>query len=153
MRSWWSAFVLVALVVVGAGLAQTRQGHVLLSDAGLYKVPTSYTELAFTAPDSIPDQLKSQRVPLGLSFWIHNASGSPRNYRWSIVTMRAGKSHVEATGVASTPGQGRVTVARTVVLACVGGRIQVVVRLAAPAESIDFWATCPPRVRSRNERG
>ena len=139
--------MLMALVMLSAGFAQTRQGHALLQGVGLYEAPTSYSELAFTAPGNLPRQLKSEHAPIGVSFGIHNVSGSSRTYRWSIVLARSGQSHVKASGVVSVPAQGRVTVARTVAMACAGGRLQVVVRLASPAESIDFWATCPAQSR------
>lgn len=148
MRSWWSALVLVVLVASSAGLAQTRQGHALLQDTGLFKVPTSYTELAFTDPRSLPSKLRSKRAPINVSFAVHNVSGSLRTYQWSIVLVRSGRSHVKASGAVNVPAQGNVTVTRTVAMACVGGRLQVVVRLVSSAEYIDFWARCPSPIRS-----
>lgn len=147
MRRWWGALVLAALIVLSAGLAQTGQGHALLQDAGLYEAPASYTELAFTAPRNLPSQLRSDRAPIGVSFRIHNVSMTSRTYSWSIALARSGRSHVGVSGVVTVPGQGWATVARTVTITCVGGRVQVVVRLAGPAESIDFWATCPAQTR------
>ena len=147
MRGWWSVLLLVVVVMLSAGLAQTKQGHVLLQDAGLYEAPTTYTELAFTRPGNLPSQLSSSNAPIGVSFTIHNVSGAARTYRWSIALVRAGQGHVKAAGVITEAAQGRSTVARTVLMTCVGGRLQVVVRLASPAESINFWATCPAQMR------
>lgn len=148
MRRWWSALVLMALIMIIAGLAQTKQGYALLGETGLYETPASYTELAFTTPGNLPGQLKLERTPIDVSFGIHNVSSSSRSYRWSIVFVRSGKNHLAASGVVSAPAQGRATVARTVALSCTDGRLQVVVRLVNPDESIDFWATCPQRSRS-----
>jgi hypothetical protein len=147
MKGRWGAAALVALVILGAGLAQTKSGRVLLQDAGLLQVPPSYTELAFTTPSNVPVTLKSAHAPIEVSFDIHNVSGSPRAYRWSITFVRSGRSHVKASGVVRAPAQGRATVATTFATVCVGGRLQVVVRLAIPTESIDFWATCVPSSR------
>jgi hypothetical protein len=142
MRARWSALGPAALVVLAVGLLQTSQGHALLQDTGLYQVPTSYAELSFTTPNSLPDSLKSERTPIDVSFAIHNVSGSSRTFHWSIVLVRSGRSHPETSGAVNAPDQGYVTVSRTVTMACVGGRLQVVVRLASPVESINFWTTC-----------
>jgi hypothetical protein len=149
MRSWWSAVALVVLLLVGAGVAQTGEGHVLLQDAGLVQGPSSYTELAFTTPGSLPSQLTSSHAPINVLFGIHDSSGSSRIYQWSIVLVRSGRSDVEASGTVSTSVQGTATVAKTVTAACVGGRLQVVVRLVSPAESIAFWVTCPSPSRGK----
>jgi hypothetical protein len=138
-----SLVLVVALVLLCIGLAQTSQGHVLLSDVGLYEQPASYTELTFTNPGDLPSTLPSPNSPIDVSFGIHNASGATRSYQWSVVLTTAGQSHVKASGAITAPAQGRVTVTKSVAMACVGGRLQVLVRLASPAESVDFWVTCP----------
>ena len=148
MRARWNLLLLVALVVLCAGLAQTGRGHALLRDAGLYEEPSSYTELAFTTPGALASALPSSNSPIAVSFGIHNVAGPARAYHWSIVLAKAGQSHVKASGVVTVPAQGRATVARSVAMTCVGGRLQVMVRLASPAESVDFWVTCPARGRS-----
>jgi hypothetical protein len=140
--------LLVALVVLCVGLAQTSQGHVLLGDVGLYEQPASYTELTFTSPGDLPSALPSPNSPINVSFGIHNTSGAVRAYQWSIVLAKASQSNVKATGTVTAPAQGRVTVTKSVAMACVGGRLQVLVRLASPAESVDFWVTCPANARS-----
>lgn len=148
MRSGWSALVLVALIVTSASLAQTNAGHGLLRDIGLFQTPSSYTELAFIDPQALPTQLQAEKASINVSFGIHNVSDSPRTYRWSIELVRSGQSHLEDAGDVNTAAQGRAVVDRTVTTSCAGGRLQVVARLASPAESIDFWVTCVPRSRS-----
>jgi hypothetical protein len=143
MRGRWGLLSLVVLVAICAGLAQTSKGHALLGDAGLYKVPASYTELAFTDSGDLPDAPTAKgQVPV--SFSVHNVSGSSSAYRWSIAVTREGKSQVKATGTIGVPAQGRATVAKSVTVACgTAPSLQVAVRLASPAESIDFLVTCP----------
>lgn len=143
MKGRWQLFLLVAVILTCVGLAQTQQGHVLLEDAGLYKTAT-YTELAFSQPGALPSALEKPSGNVKVSFGIHNVSDSSRSYRWSIAFVHAGKSQVKASGAVLTPAQGQTTVTRSVAAACVGGRLQVIVRLAAPPESISFWMTCPP---------
>jgi hypothetical protein len=135
--------LLVVLVAACAGLVQTSQGHVLLSDAGLYKQPAGYTELTFTTPSDLPSALATPTSPIDVSFSIHNTSGAARAYQWSVVLTKASQSQVKATGTSTAPAQGRVTVTKSVAMACTGGRLQVLVRLASPAESVNFWVTCP----------
>src|SRR5947209_2867525 len=149
MRRWGGPFALLAVVVVIVGLAQTSPGHALLKDAGLYKEPASYTELAFAAPATLPVHLTSRETQVRLAFRLHNVSGSPRSYRWSVVLVHIGRGKVAASGAVAVPAQGKTTVAKTVPLACTGGRLQVIVRLADPRESVDFWTTCAPAARSK----
>jgi hypothetical protein len=150
VRGRWSLLALVALVVVCAGFAQTSPGHALLRDAGLYTVPASYAELAFTNSGDLPDAPTAKgQVPV--SFSVHNVSGSSAAYRWSIAVTRAGKSQVKAAGTVGVPAQGTATVTKTVTAACgTAPSLQVAVRLASPAESIDFSVTCPAGTPTTN---
>jgi hypothetical protein len=151
VRGRWSLLSIVALVVICAGLAQTSRGHTLLSDVGLYKVPASYTELAFTDSGALPDQLISAKGAKGqargqvpVSFSVRNVSGSSRAYQWSIAVIVGGKSQLKAAGTVGVPAQGKATVAKSVAAVCgKAPSLQVAVRLASPAESIDFWVSCP----------
>lgn len=154
MRGRWSLLSLVALVVICVGLAQTSQGHALLRDAGLYEVPASYTELAFTDAGALPNTLTLAKKQVPVSFSVHNVSGSSQTYQWSIAVTRDGKSQVKAAGTVGVPAQGKATVTRSVTTACgTAPKVQVVVRLASPAESIDFWALCPPSTPTTNAKG
>ena len=137
-----------ALVVACAGLAQTGTGHAVLREAGLLQAQPDYTALAFTYPQSLPRQLRSEHASIDVSFGIHNITGSPRTYRWSIMLVRSGRTQLNFAGVLRIPDKGSSTVDRNIETSCVGGRLQVVVRLASPAESIDFWTACRPQARS-----
>jgi hypothetical protein len=149
MKGRWHLFLLVAAVLTCVGLAQTSQGHVLLRDTGLYETPAIYTELTFSEPGALPSVLQKSGGNVKVSFGIHNVSGAPRSYQWSIVFVHAGKSQVKASGAARTLAQGRTAVTRSLAAVCVGGRLQVVVRLASPVESISFWMTCPPAAKKQ----
>ena len=143
MRGRWSLLALVAVLMVCAAFAQTSQGHAMLRDAGLYKMPATYTELAFTNSGDLPvAPTAKEKIPV--SFSIHNVSGSSSAYRWSIAVTGNGKAQGKTAGTVGVPAQGKATVTKTVTAACGNApRLDVVVRLASPAESIDFWVTCP----------
>jgi hypothetical protein len=143
MKGRSDLLLLVVPVVLCAGLAQTSRGHAVLGDIGLYETPPSYTELAFTNAGSLPNYTKSEKTSVSVSFGIHNVSGRPHAYQWSIVAVQRGTSEVKAVGDVTVLSQGRSTVSKSVALTCAAGHDQVVVRLASPAESIDFWLACP----------
>lgn len=140
--------MLIVVVLLGLSLAQTMAGRTFLQSVGLYKPPGGFTALAFTDPGNIPDRVPHGNTSIGVSFGIRNATDASRTYDWSIALVHSGKSQVGASGVATVPAQGQTTISRAVAAACTGGRLQVIVRLASPAESIDFWVTCPAKARS-----
>lgn len=143
MKGRWSLLSLVAAVVICAGLAQTSAGHAALRGVGLYEVPASYTELAFTDAGALPDTLEMVKGPVPVSFSLHNVSASAQSYQWSIALNHDGKSQVKATGTVGVPAQGKATVTKSVTPCGTGPEVQVVIRLASPAESINFWVQCP----------
>jgi hypothetical protein len=146
-RGWWSALALLVLVVASAGLAQTSSGQGLLRDVGFSRAP-SFTALAFTRPQNLPTKLTSEHASISVSFGIRNVSGSSHTYRWSIATLPSDQKQPKAAGVVRLLPQGYATVAKSFPLACVQRRLQIVVRLTSPAESIDFWVACPSHGRS-----
>jgi hypothetical protein len=143
MKGRWHLSFLAVAILACVGLAQTQQGHVVLSDVGLYQTPAPNTELAFSQPGALPSVLEKSNGIVKVSFSIHNASGDPRSYQWSILLVHLSDSQAKASGSVLTPALGRTVVTKSVAAACVDGRLQVVVRLASPAESISFWMTCP----------
>ena len=152
VRGRWSLLSIAALVMVCAGLAQTSAGHAVLRETGLYKVPATYTELSFTNPGS--SALASVKGQVSVSFSVHNVSGLARSYQWSVAVARDGKSQVKAVGDVGVPAQGRTTVTKSVTEACATSPdFQVVVRLATPAESIDFWVLCPVNTSAAKAKG
>jgi hypothetical protein len=136
---------IVAVVMLTAGIVQTGVGRSFLQKIGLYEAPASYTSLAFTNPQSLPTHLSSAHTRMKMSFDLANTSADSRSYHWSIILERAGRDHRLAAGEISVPAGDRVTVARAVKVSCVNGRASMMVKVAAPAESIDFWMACSPR--------
>ena len=143
MRGRWSVAALVAFVVLCAGLSQTGAGQSLLRDTGAVGPPPSYTQLAFTAPRQLPAALKSDHASLKVSFGIHNSSTAAQSYRWSILLTQSAKTSVSASGVVAVQAQSGATVAKKVAAVCGKGKLHVMVKLADPKESIDFFVTCP----------
>jgi len=133
---------LIALVVLAAGLGQTSLGHAMLQKTGLYKEPASYTSLAFLHPQSLTEQLPSKRSNVGVSFVIRNVSGTARDYQWSVLLNQGRRTSRVAAGSVRV-GSGRdVIVSRATEIFCKQGRVQFIVTLARPAESIDAWTAC-----------
>lgn len=136
----------VAMVTVVA-LAQTAAGHTMLREAGLETAPPSYAALAFAKPQSLPALLPSSHGTMQVPFTIHNYFVTPQSYRWSVTAARTGR---HAGQPAARPVSGRSTVAAGATAAmnaalrfrCTSGQIRITVRLASPAESIDFLADC-----------
>lgn len=143
MRSRWQLLVLVVAILLCTGFAQTQPGHALLRDTGLYETPATYTELTFSAPGSLPSAVAKPNANIIVAFGIHNVSDASRSYHWSIVLVQASKSETKASGTAQTSAKGRSTISKSVATACTSDRVQVVVKLASPAESISFWVACP----------
>jgi len=145
LKGRWGLLLLMIGVLLCTGVAQTSPGHAVLRDMGLFETPASYTELAFTNAASVEEAfLGKTKAPITVSFSIHNVTGAARAYQWSIETvLHTGKTQVNASGAVSVPVQGRVTVSKKVTLSCPAGRDEVVVKLASPAESLNFWLSCP----------
>ncbi len=143
-RGWWSAVALVAVVLAAVGLAQTGVGRAALRGAGLAGPAASYTALSFASPLQIPTQLYSQQALLSAPFVIHNVSTGTRHYDWQILEQNDGRRSRLVSGHSAVAADGYTTVDWQVFTSCAGGRIKIQVQLAAPSESISFWATCVP---------
>ena len=80
-RTVRSAGLLLAFVVVFAGLGQTPVGGTVLRAAGLVADPTRYTELAFVTPQALPAQITSGTALPHAQFEIHNLTKTAQKYR------------------------------------------------------------------------
>jgi hypothetical protein len=143
MAKGWRALALVVVVAFAVEAAQTSLGHTLLQKAGLVKTP-SYTALSFAAPQLLPTQLPAQNSSVGVSFVIHNATASAHAYNWQVQLVRGKSSTSAASAQTLVPAGASTIVANTIKTSCVGGKIGFVIKLAVPAESINFWSACWP---------
>jgi hypothetical protein len=130
--------------VLAVAVAQTAVGHAILKRAGLFEEPASYTSLAFEHPQSLPEQLRYRRAKVAVSFVISNAGSASRDYEWSVRLVRGHETRRLAAGsVAIAPGHA-ATIARTADISCAKGKVQIIVSLAQPNESIDAFMSCSP---------
>jgi hypothetical protein len=144
MARWRGLLALAAVALITAGIAQSGAGQALLRQAGVIAPPVGYTELAFAQLQALPPRAVSQ-AEFNISFVIHNATTVTHDYQWSLWLINNGNSHYMGKGnTRLMPGRA-ATVTHAVTMACSAGRVRIVVRLASPAESIDFWSKCLPR--------
>jgi hypothetical protein len=143
MTPWWGLVTLAAIAAVAATVAQSAVGHEVLRRVGLLERPAAYTSLGFQNPRFLVEKLASKRANVGISFVIHNAGSDSRKYQWSVLLVEKGHARRVAVGDARVIPGHSVAVTRSEEISCVGGRVQVVVRLASPAEVIDSWIACP----------
>jgi hypothetical protein len=135
------------MLVTAASLAQTPTGHSVLRRAGLETTPPTYTALSFARPQSLPTRLPAPRTSLRVPFTIRNDSPGTQSYQWSLKATRIGNAGgLSARSVSGTtalaPGA-TVAMDPALPLICHGGQIRITIRLASPAESIDFLSRCP----------
>jgi hypothetical protein len=123
-------------------LAQTPAGHSVLRLTGLEQSPTAYSALYFTDPGGLPATLPSGHVALNVSFTVHNASQHANSYQWTVQLVQGEKTQSAASGTLAIPAGGTRAENSPVTALCPSGALEVVVRLAAPAESIHFRAAC-----------
>ena len=130
------------ILVVGV-LSQTPPGRDGLRSAGVLGTPAAYTELAFSAPEELPQQLVTTNVTKVPAFEIHNVTGAARRYRWSVtLTSAGGAVQAAAAGQASVAAGHSATLTPSVRPECRPGPLTVTVSLAASGESIRFRADC-----------
>ncbi len=135
------------MLVAAALLAQTSAGHSVLRRAGLDMAPPSYSALSFAQPQSLPARLPARHTTMHVPFTIRNNSSDTKSYQWSLRASRIGR----VGGLTARPVSGRrtlapgatVTMDPALALSCEGGQIRITIRLASPAESIDFLSRCP----------
>jgi hypothetical protein len=139
---WRGLAALVTAVMIAVGLAQTSSGHAVLRALGLFQEPPAYTSLSFQHPRSPLGRLKSRRADVALSFVIHNAGLTGRDYQWSVALGKNGLSRrLDAGRIGVAAGRG-IVVTRNFPIFCSHGRVHIVVSLASPPESIGAWAAC-----------
>jgi hypothetical protein len=139
---WPAAAVLVAVVILAAGIGQTSAGHAALRAAGLYSAPGGYTSLAFVHPRSVLPSSVTNRARLRVAFAIQNADSDKRDYQWSVSLVQPGGSRRVADGHAAVGSGREAAITASVPVLCAAGALEVVVRLVRPAEAIDARTKC-----------
>jgi hypothetical protein len=142
---WRGAIVLAIAVVLAAGLGQTGVGHTILRKAGLFEEPASYTSLAFLQPQSLPELLSSKRANVAVSFVVHNAGSTPREYQWSVLLGQNQRMQRIASGSVRVASGRDGAITQSAEIICKRGRVKIVVNLTRPSESIDAWTDCRQR--------
>jgi hypothetical protein len=140
-RRW--PYVLLLMIVLAAGVVfQTPAGRDVLRSAGVLGTPAAYTELAFTAPDDLPQQLVAANVTKIPAFEIHNVTGTAHRYRWSVTVSSASGAMQAAAGETPVAVGHVATLAPSARVECRPGPLTVTVQLATSGESISFRADC-----------
>ena len=137
--------VLILVLLVAAGVCQTSVGEAVLRKVGIIGAPPIYTSLSFVRPHSLPEQLRAKRSNVIISFQIHNAGSERRIYEWRMLLSQGKRARKVDVGTAAVNPQLTAVIDRSVEVTCTKQRVQVVVQLMRPTESIDAWATCSAR--------
>ncbi|NJP91070.1 hypothetical protein HCN51_16685 [Nonomuraea sp. FMUSA5-5] len=136
---------LLGAVVVAALGAQTEQGRGLLVAAGLAGAYGGYTELAFTAPQALPDRVPATSYLAPPSFTVRNVTGRRHEYAWSIRLTESGRTRDVAGGRVTLAAGQPVTITPSTKALCEPGPVTVGVRLDS-GEAISFRATCSANI-------
>jgi hypothetical protein len=143
-RKAW--FMLGAVVLVAAGLAQTRPGRDAMSSLGLSPTADRYTALSFTTPDALGQQTGADQI--SASFAIVNHEGAERDYQWSV-SVGEGGGRVVTEGATHVADGGTAIVRPAVPNPCPTADAaaaptheRVTVSLSDPSQSIGFWLNC-----------
>jgi hypothetical protein len=113
-----------------------------MRETGLRQSAPSYTALSFTDPEALRARLPPGHFSADIRFTLANASAATSHYQWAIRLVAGPRVTLIATGQATVAGGAELEEAKTVSGSCRGGGLKVVVSLAAPAESIDYVASC-----------
>jgi hypothetical protein len=133
---------LLAGVLALVTVAQTPPGHSFLRLTGLVQPKAAYSALYFSDPGGLPATRPAGHVALNVPFSIHNASRSATSYRWTVQIVRGKKTRSAARGASEIAAGDTRAEDPMVTAQCPSGVLEVVVRLATPAESIHFRAVC-----------
>lgn len=143
-RRAWLAPAVLALAVLGLGLAQTGPGRSVLETLNLIKPREPFTELYFTQPRALA--AVTQGVTPGrvahVSFVINNSEGHSLTYSWTI----AAGARTRAIGTVTLRSGASADITRTLYRVCPRALstrpVDIRVTLSHPAQSISFWEAC-----------
>ena len=141
-RRRWPYLLLLTIILAAGVLSQTPPGRSMLRVAGIVGAPASYTELAFAAPQELPQQLVATDVTTLPAFEIHNVTGRTRRYRWSVTLRSTGGAMQSATGDAAVADGKLAIVSPVLKVGCWPGPLTATIRLVSRGESLGFTADC-----------
>jgi hypothetical protein len=142
---WRGALGIIGIVIIAAMIGQTSIGHTMLQRVGLSAESTGYTSLSFLRPLSLPQSLTARQQEINVSFVINNHANTRQDYQWSLRLLQQGSSRKIDDGQIKLAPERLGIINRSIPISCAAGRVQIVVGLGRPAESIDAWATCGTR--------
>ncbi len=131
-----------AVVIAVVALFQAPPGRWLLRVTGIAAAPAPYAALYFAHPAALPRVLPSGHAGVDFAFTVRNASRASGDYRWTIQAVHGTRAKAVGHGTMVIAAGGTRTEHAAFSVLCQGGTLDVVVGLAAPAESIDFRAAC-----------
>lgn len=131
--------IMLAVGAAAIAFGQTSSGQAVLREVGLSAPPTSFTQLYFLRPGSLPHRVPIHTATQTVAFAIVNSGPTGKTYRWSAGQV----GHRPAGGglVALRPGQA-ATISQDVGVQCDRPRIELSAAVSQPSESIDFWEEC-----------
>jgi hypothetical protein len=144
IRTWTATGAVAVVALVGLGLSQTGPGGSWLRSMGIATPSEPYTELAFADPaaPATPEPPAHVRV----RFWIHNAEGVSRTYRWTAITRTTGQAaRLAGSGALALADGGAATIVARIPIICVDARVRVSVTLGMANQTIGYWQSCPVR--------
>ncbi len=137
---------IVLLLIAGAtSFAQSSSGQRLLRHLGIAGRSPGLTELAFSDPGRLPDQIGAGSHQLSLGFSISNRRAQAQSYDWRI----ASDGRAVGAGSVTLPGGSGVSIFPRFKLDCPGRtRTHVSVSLST-GQSVGLWLDCLPAHRSK----
>lgn len=142
VRRFRALLGLLAGAAVIAVLAQTPPGSFMLRETGLVKPAPTYTSLYFSDPNTLLTKLPFGHFSVDVPFSVHNASNTTVTYQWTIQTVVGQKSTRVASGHITEAPNTTYSRNETVTGLCLSRELVIIVKLAKPAQSIDFRAVC-----------
>jgi hypothetical protein len=140
-RSWTPFAVVGGIVLVLALFIQTGPGRSLTGSLGLSGHTTPYTELFFSAPRDLPEQVTDGKPPENASFVIGNRMTSAQKYHWTAFAVH-GKKEVKLGEADIALASGAEATVKPPAVKCTPGPITYVIRLKGRPETLSILARC-----------
>lgn len=140
-RRLFVSVLIIVLILVAVGLAQTSTGQSVLRSLGLTARHSGFTALYFPYAAELPAAKSGRRGHQQVVFVISNREGRRMSYDWRVSVSGQG---VRLIGTDALPPGHDVRISQRLALRCPAGRKRVTVSLISPAQSIGYWVRCRP---------